>query len=83
MELKEKHRYRFQHKRKGKFEGIFLGKEETPPGDPQDTEFWTVAMDTSDGSGSEWLRRTAGAEATISNIRPSLVTKVQEVEEDG
>lgn len=81
--MKEKQRYRFNHLRKGEFEGIFLGKEKTPPGDPCDEEFLTVAMDTSDGSGSEWLRRAAGAQATTSNIRPSLVTSIEEVKEDG
>jgi hypothetical protein len=81
--MQEQRRYRFVHKRKGEFEGIFLGKEVAPPGDPCDTEFWTVAMDTSDGSGSEWLRRAAGAQATTSNIRPSLVELVVEVEDDG
>lgn len=86
MRFTKQHRYRFVHKRKGTFEGIFLGKEEARPNDPCDKEYWTVAMDTSDGSGNEWLRRAAGAPSTTSNIRPSLVEaveEVQEVEENG
>jgi hypothetical protein len=83
MDFVKKHRYRFVHLRKGQFEGIFLGKEEAEPEDGYDTEFWTIAMDTSDGSGSEWLRRAAGAQSTITNIRPSLVESVEEVEDDG
>lgn len=81
--LTKKRRYRFVHKRKGTFEGIFLGREATPAGDQEDKEFLTVAMDTSDGSRSEWLRRVAKAEATVSNIRPSLLESVEEVEHNG
>jgi len=72
-------RYRFRHLRKGVFEGVFLNKEATPPGDSQDGEFWTVAIDTSDGSGCEWLRRAGGAQSTVTNIRPSLVSHFEEV----
>jgi hypothetical protein len=81
--LTKRHRYRFVHQRKGTFEGIFLGRDKVPKGDPQDTEFLTVAMDTSDGSGSEWLRRAKGAQATVSNLRPSLLESVEEVKSDG
>ena len=77
--LIKRRRYRFEHARKGEFEGIFLGREKTPSGDPQDKEFWTVAIDTSDGSGSEWIRRAKGAAATTTNIRPSLLANVEEV----
>jgi hypothetical protein len=59
-----------------------MGKEKLP-GDNYDSEVWTVAMDTSDGSGSEWLRRAAGAQSTTSNIRPSLVDSVEEVKQNG
>ncbi len=72
-------RYRFQHKRKGTFEGVMLGYIATPEGDKQDKEFWTVAIDTRDGSGSEWLRRGGGAEVTTTNIRPSLVEHYEKV----
>lgn len=78
-EMTKKKRYRFVHKRKGTFEGIYLGKEKTPDGDLEDTEFLTVAMDTSDGSGSEWLRRAKNAEATTSNLRPSLLGSIEEM----
>jgi len=77
--LIKKRRYRFVHKRKGTFEGIFLGKGKVPEGDLQDNEFLTIAMDTSNGTGSEWLRRVKGAEATVSNLRPSLLESVEEV----
>jgi hypothetical protein len=73
-------RYQWTHKRKGEFQGVFLAKEKTDPEDGADAEFLTVAMDTSDGSGAEWLRRTVGAEVTVSNLRPSLITGVKRVE---
>lgn len=78
--MHEKKRYRFVHQRKGTFEGIFLGKERAPPEDEVDTEFLTVAIDTSSGSGSEWLRRAAKAESTVSNLRPSLLEEIAELE---
>ncbi len=77
--LVTKKRYRFAHARKGVFEGVFLNKEATPSGDPQDGEFWTVAIDTSDGSGSEWLRRAKDAASTVTNLRPSLISHFEEV----
>ena len=76
---KVKERYRFQHTRKGRFEGTVLGYEPTPEGDTQDTEFWTVAIDMSDGSGSEWLRHAGNAQVRTVNIRPSLVEKYEKV----
>lgn len=79
MALVRKKRYRFVHKRKGTFEGIFIKTEKADKEDEYDKEFWQVAMDTSDGSGSEWLRRAAGAASTLSNIRPSLVESHEEV----
>lgn len=72
-------RYRFTHARKGVFEGVYLGRVKTPKGDMQDHEFLTVAIDTSDGTGNEWLRRAKDAEATTTNIRPSLLTSIAEV----
>lgn len=78
--LTRRKRYRFQHQRKGTFEGIYLGMEKLDKDDPQDKEVWKVAIDTADGSGSEWLRRVAGATSTQSGIRPSLVESVEEVE---
>ena len=80
---RQKQRYRFEHTRKGTFEGIVLGYAKTPEGDLQDTEFWTVAIDTRNGSGSEHIRRAAGAEVTTTNIRPSLVTKYEKVVQSG
>lgn len=79
----KKKRYKFVHKRKGVFAGIYLGKEKTPDGDPEDVEFLTVAIDTSEGSGSEWLRRAKNAEATTSNLRPSLLESIEEVNPSG
>ena len=78
-----KQRYRFQHTRKGTFEGVVLGYAPTPEGDLQDKEFWTVAIDTRDGTGSEWLRRTARSEVTTTNIRPSLVERFEKVAQSG
>ncbi len=83
MRPKKKQRYRFQHTRKGTFEGIVLGYDPTPEGDLQDKEFWTVAIDTRDGSGSEHIRRAAKVEVTTTNIRPSLVTKFEKVAQSG
>lgn len=71
-------RYRVVHQRKGTFEATFLGAKPTDEGDPQDREFWEMAIDTSEGSGAEWLRRAAGALVTISHIRPSLVIEAEE-----
>ena len=78
--LTRRKHYRFQHQRKGAFEGIYLGMEKLDKDDPQDEAAWKVAIDTADGTGSEWLRCVAGATSTMSGIRPSLVDSVEEVE---
>lgn len=79
LKLQRRKTYGFHHTRKGAFRGIYEGRVKAPKDDPEDTEFLTVAMDTSDGSGAEWLRRAAGAQVTTTDLRPSLITKITEV----
>ncbi len=50
-----------------------------PPCLKADKEFYVFAIDTSDGSGSEWLRRGKGAQSTESGLRPSLITSIETV----
>ncbi|KKM66930.1 hypothetical protein LCGC14_1476200, partial [marine sediment metagenome] len=66
QKLTRKKRYRFRHKRKGTFEGIYLKTEKLDADDPQDKEVLIVAIDTADGTGAEWLRRVKGAMSTTS-----------------
>ncbi len=77
-----KQRHRFQHTSKGHFEGVMMGVKKTPD-DPTDSELWTVAIDTSNGSGSEWVRRVANAEITTTDIRPSKVERFEKVVKNG
>jgi len=80
MNLTERKRYRVVHTRKGAFEGIFLRYEQVYEGAPP---FPVVAIDTSDGSGSEWLRRAAGVQSTESALNPALIESIEEVKDDG
>lgn len=59
-----------------------MGVKKTPE-DPTDSELWTVAMDTSDGSGSEWIRRVARAEITTTDLRPSKIERFEKVVKRG
>lgn len=69
--------YSVTHKRKGFFRGVLLDLVPAPKGDPEDKKFLTFEIDTSKESGTEWLARVKGAEKTVTNIRPSLVTRIQ------
>lgn len=113
--LTRRRRYRIEHKRKGRFEGIYLRKLRSRPpvinpDEPKieagtipcptcgrvvektiqsraegfqckpclkaDRELLIFAIDTSDGSGSEWLRRAKGQLSIESAIRPSLIISI-------
>lgn len=41
-----------------------------------DRELLVFAIDTSDGSGSEWLRRSRGVQSIEAAIRPSLIISI-------
>lgn len=41
-----------------------------------DVELLVFAIDTRDGSGSEWLRRSRDAQSIETAIRPSLITSI-------
>ncbi len=113
--LTRRRRYQIEHKRKGKFQGIFLRKQRSPspfidPTAPKvakgvtpcptcgatvvnsvqtraegfqcksclkaDRELLVFAIDTSDGSGSEWLRRSKDTQSIEAAIRPSLIISI-------
>ena len=44
-----------------------------------DREFLVFAIDTSDGSGAEWLRRGKGTQGYEAHLRPSLIINVESV----
>jgi len=69
--------YSVTHKRKGFFRAVLLDMVPAPKTDREDSEFLTFEIDTSEGSGSEWVARVRGAAKTVTNIRPSLITHLQ------
>lgn len=71
--------YAIGHKRKGDFRGQLIDIVE---GDAQDPQFLTFKIDTRPGSGQERLARSKHAAITVTNVRPSLVVRIEEMPDD-
>ncbi len=72
--------YAIGHKRKGDFRAVLI---DIVPGDAADPELLTVKIDTRPGSGQERLARTARAAVTVTNLRPSLIVRIEEMTGEG
>jgi len=68
--------YAIGHKRKGDFRAQLI---DIVPGDAQDPQLLTFKIDTRPGSGQERLARSKGASITVTNVRPSLVVRIDEM----
>lgn len=73
--------YRITHIRKGTFVSQLIDIVPTDPGDEADTQLLRMKIDTRKGSGQERLARTS-AEVHVTDIRPSLVSHIDEMEGD-
>lgn len=86
MELKRKLKigrwYEVNHLRKKRFVGKLL-KLEYNPRDLIDPTILIMQIDTSPGSGCEWLRRSPKADLLVSGIRPSLIQHIAPISEPG
>jgi hypothetical protein len=84
MELKRKLKigrwYEVNHLRKKRFVGKLLSFEYNPE-DPVDPTILIMQIDTSAGSGCEWLRRSPKTDLLVSGIRPSLVQRIVAISE--
>lgn len=80
-ELKVGKVYRVTHARKGTFIAQLIGVEQGDPGDEHDTIFLTMKYDVRAGTGQVGLAVNPGKDAfRVSNLRPSLIIKIEEVE---
>jgi hypothetical protein len=73
--------YKITHTRKGAFVAQLIDIVSTDPGDEQDVQLLRCKIDTRRGTGQERLARTH-AEITVTDIRPSLIAHIEEVESD-
>lgn len=71
--------YAIGHKRKGDFRAQLI---DIVPGDTQDLQLLTMKIDTRPGSGQERLSHAKNARVTVTNIRPSLVVRIEEMPDD-
>jgi hypothetical protein len=71
--------YAIGHKRKGDFRAQLV---DIVPGDASDPSLLMFKIDTRPGSGQERLARAANAKITVTNIRPSLITRIEEMPDD-
>jgi hypothetical protein len=72
--------YAIHHRRKGHFKALLEAVIPAETGDEKDTQLLTVRIDTRRGSGQERLAR-ANSPVTVTNIRPSLVIAMVELDE--
>jgi len=70
--------YAIGHRRKGDFRAQLV---DIVPGDKADPSLLMFKIDTRTGSGQERLARAANAKITVTNIRPSLITRIEEMAE--
>ena len=70
--------YAIGHKRKGDFRAQLV---DIVPGDAADPSLLTFKIDTRMGSGQERLARAANARITVTNLRPSLIMRIEEMPE--
>ena len=85
MEIKELiigKTYRFTHIRKGNFIAQLIDIVPTDLGDEADTQLLRCKIDTRKQTGQERLARSAKADVTVTDIRPSLISNLEEVESD-
>lgn len=71
--------YAIGHKRKGDFRAQLI---DIVDGDKQDPQLLTFKIDTRPGSGQERLAHAKNARVTVTNIRPSLVVRIDEMPDD-
>ncbi len=74
--------YTFHHIRKGTFVGQLIGVERADSRDEADDLFLTVKYDVRTGTDQERLKVNAG-EIRVSNLRPSLIIQIDDIEEGG
>jgi hypothetical protein len=68
--------YAIGHRRKGDFRAQLV---DIVPGDEADPFFLMFKIDTREGSGQEKLARARSAKITVTNLRPSLITRIEEM----
>lgn len=73
--------YQFTHTRKGTFRAQLIDIVPADAGDEADTQLLCVKIDTRRGRGQDRLARSK-ADVTVTNIRPSLITQVEPLEDD-
>jgi hypothetical protein len=71
--------YAIGHKRKGDFRAQLV---DIVPGDAADPVFLMFKIDTREGSGQEKLARARSAKITVTNLRPSLIMRIEEMPDD-
>lgn len=71
--------YAIGHKRKGDFRAQLI---DVVPGDMADPQLLTIKIDTRRGSGQERLARSVHAAITVTNVRPSLIVRMEEMPDD-
>jgi hypothetical protein len=70
--------YRITHTRKGAFIAEVI---DIVSGDDVDDQFITVKFDVRHGTSQEHMAGQPGQQVRVSNLRPSLITHIQETEE--
>jgi len=80
MKLKVGIVYQVHHQRKGRFVALLTAIVDVPPGDKQDKVFWTMRYDVRHGTDQAHLATQPKQRFRESNIRPSLVLKIEEYE---
>lgn len=71
--------YAVGHRRKGDFRGQLI---DIVPGDAADSQLLTFKIDTRPGSGQERLAHAKNAHITVTNLRPSLIVRIEEMPDD-
>lgn len=81
--LKEGLVYKITHERKGTLIGQFVGYDDEPSrlDDPQDKLFLTFKYDVRQGTAQAGLNVTGKQVVRVSNLRPSLITEIEQTQE--
>lgn len=74
--------YEIIHKRKGKFIALLTDIEPAPEGDEADDFFLKVRFDVRLGTDQYWMAANPKQRYRESNLRPSLILKMVELEGD-